>query len=402
VTIDADQLGSQDATVILARAMAPARDLESVTRPLLELLSRTTGLESTYLTVIHWNELKQEVVFSHNAGAIDVPEGTLIDWSETLCRRTLLEGRALTNDVEATWGLDHGARDLGLVTYASVPVTTGLDGGIYGTLCAASAVRREVADDVVQVMKLFARLISEQVMREQAVVTERARADAAEEQARTRRMLIASAEHQLKTPLTIVRGAAQTLDDRWDELAEASKRELIGAVVRGGNELSASVDAMLGQAESEATIADLQLRGVWLQPALEAVASDFDLVSAGHSISVRCDEGLLVIADPAALAQVLGHLVENATKYSPPGSAIELVGRREGDSIVISVGDRGPGLPDGDLFRPFERGGNSEGTTGSGLGLYVVRTLVTSMGGSVAGRNRPEGGAELLVTLRVG
>jgi K+-sensing histidine kinase KdpD len=400
MTIGGDRLDSQDPTVMLARAMAPARDLESVTRPLLDLLSRTTGLESTYLTVIHWGDLKQEVRFAHNAGAIEIPEGTLIDWSETLCRRTLLEGRALTNDVEAAWGIDHGARDLGLVTYASVPVTTGLDGGIYGTLCAASAVRRDVADDVVQVMKLFARLISEQVMREQAVVSERARALAAEEQARARRMLMASAEHQLKTPLTIVRGAAQTLHDRWDELTEDDKRKLVGAVMRSGDELSTCVDAMLSQSASEATVADLQLRGVWLRPILEATAADFDLVSSSHEITVRCDDGLLAIADPAALSQVLGHLVENAMKYAPAGSAIDVEGNRQGESVVIAVRDRGPGLPDGDVFRAFERGSNAGGTIGSGLGLYVVRTLVASMGGAVEGRDRPDGGAELLVTLR--
>jgi signal transduction histidine kinase len=117
---------------------------------------------------------------------------------------------------------------------------------------------------------------------------------------------------------------------------------------------------------------------------------------------VSCRDGILCVADPTALGQVLGHLIENAIKYTPDGGEVELVGGFEGNSVVITVADSGPGLPEGDLFEPFRRGENAPGTKGTGLGLYVARTLVVGMGGSIEASNSPSGGAEFRITLRSG
>ena len=153
-----------------------ARTLEELTRPLLEMLEAVTGLESTYLTTIHLDEGLQRVVFARNSQRLQIPEGIAVPWGDTLCKRALDEGRPYTDDVGTVWGDCDGARQLGIQTYASVPVRTD-DGALYGTLCAASSERRPLTPQGEQVLRLFAGLIEQHVARER-VVEQLARANA--------------------------------------------------------------------------------------------------------------------------------------------------------------------------------------------------------------------------------
>lgn len=154
----------------LAASVSGAADLEGLTRPLLELLESVTGLESTYLTTIDEQRGVQHVLYSRNTRQLQIPEGISVPWDDTLCKRALTEGRPFTNDVAGCWGDSAAARALGIQTYLSQPVRT-LDGALYGTLCAASGTRAEVAEDTLRVLGLFARLIAHQVEREHLLRT---------------------------------------------------------------------------------------------------------------------------------------------------------------------------------------------------------------------------------------
>jgi len=389
-----------DLTADIAAAAVPDHDLEHLTRPLLKALSEVTGMESTYLTVIHWQDSKQEILFAHNVGRISVDDGLMVDWSDTLCRRALRDGRAVTPDVDEAWGNDHAAADLGLRTYASVPIIRA-DRSIYGTLCAASTSRRHLGESDVRIMQLFARLIADQVERDALVEVERSRAVAAESRTMRRAMLLAAAEHKVKTPLTVIRGAASTLVEAWDDLTDIQRRQLAESVVRHGETLSECIEMMLQQSQAEIVASEVRQQAFRLEPELARIAADYSVVSALHRVVVNCDAHIICLADVGSLDQVLGHLIDNAIKYSPAGGDIEINVRHERDTLVISVLDHGPGLPPGDLFLPFERGGRTGGT-GTGLGLHVVHTLVEAMGGSVVAGPGPDGGALFEVTLGAG
>lgn len=152
----------------LAESVSGANDLESLTRPLLELLETVTGMESTYLTTIDEAHGVQHVLYARNTQHMQIPEGLDVPWGDTLCKRALDEGRAYTDNVADCWGDSEAARALGIQTYLSQPVRN-LDGGLYGTLCAASGSRVPVSPDTVKVLGMFARLISHQVERERLV-----------------------------------------------------------------------------------------------------------------------------------------------------------------------------------------------------------------------------------------
>ncbi|MDM0003182.1 sensor domain-containing diguanylate cyclase [Variovorax sp. J22G73] len=153
----------------LSDSVSSARTLEELARPMLEMLEVVTGLESTYLTTIDLDQGLQHILFARNVGAMNIPEGISVPWSDTLCRRALDEGRMYTDDVASCWGDSDAARDLGIRTYVSTPVKTDAS-GLFGTLCAASGTQRPLAPHAEAVLQLFAKLIGQQVERELLVV----------------------------------------------------------------------------------------------------------------------------------------------------------------------------------------------------------------------------------------
>lgn len=132
---------------------------ERLIRNLLAELQRLTGLESTYLTRIDWNDALQHITHARNAGGIDIAEGLAVDWADTVCRRALEQGVTYTDDVASTFPDSEAARALGLQTYVSVPLHNSA-GGIQGTLCGASSKPVELAPETVTVMERFAELIT--------------------------------------------------------------------------------------------------------------------------------------------------------------------------------------------------------------------------------------------------
>jgi diguanylate cyclase len=150
----------------LSTSVSSARTLEDLTRPMLEMLEAVTGLESTYLTRIDAEQGLQHILYARNVRQMQIPEGLAVPWGDTLCKRALDEGRVYTDNVAECWGDSDAARQLGIQTYVSTPVRTD-SGGLYGTLCAASAESRPLPANAFNVLSLFARLIGQHVEREQ-------------------------------------------------------------------------------------------------------------------------------------------------------------------------------------------------------------------------------------------
>ena len=149
----------------LSDSINGADSLEALVRPLLTLLETVTGLESTYMTAIDECAGVQHVLYARNTRSLQIPEGISVPWNDTLCKRALDEGRMFTDDVSGCWGDSDAARALGIATYASAPIH-GLGGQLYGTLCAASDQRKPMAGDAERVLRMFSRLIGQQVERE--------------------------------------------------------------------------------------------------------------------------------------------------------------------------------------------------------------------------------------------
>jgi signal transduction histidine kinase len=218
--------------------------------------------------------------------------------------------------------------------------------------------------------------------------------------------MLTVAGHELRTPLTQILGSAQLLSRRWSALDDRRRAQLIDAVGQQARTLERLVERLLHAGR----LAAGQERGLNTRPAdVGAIARDAaaDVRSRVHTVNVSCDRPVMAQIDPAALRQVLGHLLDNAVKYSPDGGPIDVAVtpatalRRR---VEISVTDQGVGLP-ADHSRIFERFVQGEDTDtrvhdegGVGLGLAIVRDLVVGMGGSVRAERRARG-ARFVVDL---
>ena len=227
-----------------------------------------------------------------------------------------------------------------------------------------------------------------------------ARASAAEDRLRSQTMLLAEAEHRLKTALAVITGWATTLEDRWDQLDEAHKREGVSIIRRASQGMADEARQLLEDARAEIRQLDLVAVRLDLREVLGVNVATFGGLSHSHLIEhvTHPDADVTVTVDPAALQQVLGHLLENAVKYSPSGTRVTVSARREQDGVVIDVCDEGIGLPtDIDVFAAFQRGDTT--TEGAGLGLYVVRNLVRALGGDITASGNDGPGSTFSVRL---
>lgn len=204
----------------VAEQVARAGDLEGLTRPLLDILQRLTGLSSVYLTAIDWQADQQRILFSKNTGDMTIPEGLTVPWHDTLCRRALAEDRFITTDVPARWGDSEAAMALNIQTYASVPVQNE-NGETFGTLCGASDQVSTIPDGTAPVMSLFAQLVAHQIQLERAARQAGERAREAEDAARSFQGVAALAEQcSGATRLDdALQGCAEVLDSLWADIS---------------------------------------------------------------------------------------------------------------------------------------------------------------------------------------
>ena len=143
---------------LLSDTLPKAQTLEQLTRPLLALLSKVTGMESTYLTTIDTDEGVQRVEFARNSGDMVIPEGLVVPWTDTLCKRALDENRLYSDNVTECWSDSQAAAALGIKTYVSAPIRS-QDGQVLGTVCAASSDQVARSPDVEPLLMLLSGLL---------------------------------------------------------------------------------------------------------------------------------------------------------------------------------------------------------------------------------------------------
>lgn len=148
----------------LADTVGSTRTLEDLARPMLEVLESTIGFDSVYVTTIDEEAGLQHVLFSRNARAMNIPEGLSVPWQDSLCRRALEQDAWESDDVQTRWPDSGAAAELGIRSWAGIPVTSG--NRLYGTLCAASADAVKLGDDGRKLLGMFATVIGQQADRE--------------------------------------------------------------------------------------------------------------------------------------------------------------------------------------------------------------------------------------------
>jgi two-component system, OmpR family, sensor histidine kinase KdpD len=343
-----------------------------------------------------------ELVFGARAAIV------LADDSDHLQKPIDLPGGVATVDLGiCQWAFDHDAEaGCGTDTLAGSPI-------LYLPLRAPMRTRgvlaleprepqRLLAPEQRRLLDTFARLIAISLERVHYVDVAQTTTVQMESE-RLRNSLLSAISHDLRTPLSALVGLADSMfltqpppGGEQADIATSMREEAL--------RMNAQVNNLLDMARLQAGAVKLDRQ--W-QPLEEVVGSAIKATGsalAHHRVAARLPDDLpLLEFDAVLIERVLANLLDNAAKYTPPGSSIEIgaaAGQR--DSVDIWVEDDGPGLPAGredDIFKKFERGRKESATPGVGLGLAICRAIVEAHGGSIRAENRCGGGARFVFSL---
>jgi two-component system sensor histidine kinase KdpD len=225
------------------------------------------------------------------------------------------------------------------------------------------------------------------------------------ESERLRNSLLAALSHDLRTPLTVLVGLAESIA-LTKPAPSPAQLEVAEAIRDEARRMSTLVSNLLDMARIESGDVRLNLEWQPLEEVVGAALAAARVTLKQHVVEVNLPRDLpLVRLDALLIERVLVNLFENASKYTPPGSTVTLSAKALGGTLSVSVADDGPGLPPGReeaVFQKFTRGERESATPGVGLGLAICRAIIESHQGKITANNRPGGGASFTFTLPLG
>lgn len=219
---------------------------------------------------------------------------------------------------------------------------------------------------------------------------------------RLRAALLAAVGHDLRTPLAAAKASVSGLRSPGLVLPTEDRDELLATADRSLDRLTGLVENLLDMSRLQAGAMPVHLRPVALGDVLARALDDLGVAPRGVLLEVP-DDLPAVLADAGLLERVVVNLVANAQRFAPVGQPALLSARVVGDVVELLVVDRGPGIDPSDqerVFLPFQRLGDTDASTGIGLGLALARGLTEAMGGQLVPRETPGGGLTMAVSLR--
>lgn len=218
-----------------------------------------------------------------------------------------------------------------------------------------------------------------------------------------RNSLLSAISHDLRTPLASIVGAASTLVDKDAQLSQADRQELGFTIYDEALRMSNLTNNILDMARLDAGKAQLNRQWYPLDEIIGGALARLRRKLEGRAVNTKLPEGLcLVRLDAVLIEQVLINLLENACKYTPAGTPIDISAERSVHTLKVAISDRGQGIPAGEedkLFDKFYRLDREGSQSGVGLGLSICKAIVIAHGGLIGANNRPEGGAEFYFVL---
>ena len=309
----------------------------------------------------------------------------------------------------AQWVHDHG-RPAGLGT-DTLPGTEALHLPLQGSQAVLGVLgvlpanpRRVLLPEQFHLLETFAGQLALALERAQlAEHAQQASIDAETEGLRN--ALLAAISHDLRTPLAVIAGASSSLAEKGERMSAEERRALASSIYEQSREMSKLVTNVLEMTRLEADGIALDRDWHSIGEIAGSVLHRLRERLARHTVRVELPAELpLVRVDATLVEQVFANLLENAAKFTPPGTTVTLRATVRDSELDVSVEDSGPGLPPGDpdrLFAKFHRGRAEGAIAGAGLGLAICRAIVHLHGGRIWAERRPQGGAAFRFTLPV-
>ncbi len=278
-------------------------------------------------------------------------------------------------------------RERGFLANVTLPLLT--DGEAIGSMGLMFTAPRRFRGDEREFLLAVASLAAQAVDRAWLYAREQKRAQTAEDLARMRGDFVASVSHELRTPLTAIVGYAELLEARWSMLADQARLEHVRRIVWSANRQLRLVQDLLLVSKLDLGAPTLECRPVDLEMQVQLAIAELQGSYPGQRVETVGPPEIRVHADAARVSQILVNLLDNAAKYSPEGSPIEVDWNVVAPEARIRVRDYGPGIPAEGRQRLFSRFGRISGSriragrVGTGMGLFLARQLARAMAGEL-------------------
>ncbi len=217
--------------------------------------------------------------------------------------------------------------------------------------------------------------------------------------------LLRSISHDLRTPLTSISGNASNLMTNGSRFDEETKKQIYRDIYTDSLWLINLVENLLYATRIDEGRMTLSMSPELVNEILEEAVQHMSRSMDGHPVKAECEDDLLMVkADPKLIVQVITNIMDNAVKYTPPKTPVTLTAKKAGDMVEIRIADTGPGIPDGEKPKVFEKFycGNhriADNRRSLGLGLYLCRAIVEAHGGTIRVEDNQPTGAVFVFTL---
>jgi signal transduction histidine kinase len=392
-----DELGRRadilDATNRCARALSSTLEIRQAFAAFIRELRGLVHFDRTAILLVEDGHLRVLATAGEAAETV-FPPGTVIP----------IGGSAMTEIVggHVLYREDMGERRfdeeeefiaLGLRSRVLVPVLSGPE-----TIGALSVVRRApsaFSPDEIELLSLLGRLAGTAVQNIRAYEAERTTAEELRRLSALRADFVSMVSHELRSPMASVIGSARTLQLRWRELTAEQRESFLALIAHETSRLADLISDVLDTSRIEAGTFSYSFDDVDLGALVRDSAAAAGQIQDEVPIRAVVREPLPPVrGDRDRLRQVLINLIDNAVKYSKPGEEVVVEAQSANGRILIDVSDRGPGIPAQHQKVIFEKFGRIEigGTAkpGTGLGLFIARSIAEAHGGSLAVRSHPE------------
>jgi signal transduction histidine kinase len=392
-----DQLGRRadllDATNRCARALSSSLAIRHAFAAFIRELRGLVPFDRTAILLVEDGHLRVFATAGEGAETV-FPPGTVVPIAGSAMTE-IVGGNVLYREdmAERRYEEEEEFISLGLRSRVLVPLLAGPE-----TIGAFSVVRREASafsPDEIELLSLLGRLAGTAVQNIRAYEAERTTAEELRRLSALRADFVSLVSHELRSPMASVIGSARTLQLRWRELSAEQRESFLALIAHETSRLADLISDVLDTSRIEAGTFSYSFEDVDL---VELVRDSAAAAEQGQDeVPVRAvvREPLpRVRGDRSRLRQVLINLIDNAVKYSQPGEEVVVEAQSSNGRVVIEVSDRGPGIPPQHQKVIFEKFGRIQtgGTAkpGTGLGLFIARSIAEAHGGSLAVRSHPE------------
>jgi two-component system, OmpR family, sensor kinase len=402
-----DELGRRadllDAANRCARALSSSLDLDEAFGAFIRELRGLVPFER--MAIVLAEEGAARVIATSGLHANEVmPPGTVLTLEGNLLAEVVSKGQTIVRrDLDlAEYAEEPRLRALGIRSRVVAPL--GVGGRTIGLISVGRGEADAFSDHEVELMSLLGRLVASAVQNIRAYDSERRTVEELRRLSALRADFVSMVSHELRSPMAAVIGASRTLQERWRELRPDQRQAFLALIGDETSRLAALIADVLDTSRIEAGTFSFRFAEVDLAAIVRDTIASASIGQDEVPIEAEIGYVEVVRGDAERLRQVIANLVDNAVKYSPVGTPVNVRLGQINGAVVCSVSDSGPGIPVEDqtlIFEKFGRAAGGGSKPGTGLGLFIARSIAEAHGGTLDVSSAPGLGATFTLSVPI-